>query len=244
MFTNSKAYRSGGAFTGSIGKRPPQSSSTKAPCDNAQVPQQRAPVSRYSQSLEERLLRMQHQSAQQSLGRSETLVRRHRDGQGDRQGRRGAGHFDPRSPGDRPQGPCELPESWGCCSAGGPERTNKRPLVASVRDRRILHRRITGPDVQGGRSMSFCRHRERATDRSRCCSDTPGRTTRRQCAGSSPGNCGSRAAMRRRGPPAWSGRIASRRCRSDGRARPHGSGTAPTLRTSPDPRSCSTDAPA
>ena len=60
---------------------------------------------------------------------------------------------------------------------GRSEPTSGR-LLRSVRDRRILHRRITGPDVQGGRSMSFCRRREKARDRSRCYSDRPGQTNR------------------------------------------------------------------
>ena len=47
---------------------------------------------------------------QPSIGRSQAVTRRHRDDARDQAGGRGARHFHPRPPRDRPQGPCELQE--------------------------------------------------------------------------------------------------------------------------------------
>ena len=119
--------------------------------------------------------------AQPSLGRSQAVARRHRDDHARSEGRRGARHRDPRSPGDRPQGPCELQEP-GIAGVMITMRTSNerspsralRKTCARVRlcwHQRALTSRPRNSDASGPPDcfdpLNSCRRQKRCPGRSR-----------------------------------------------------------------------------
>ena len=74
----------------------------------------------YPREVVKRALRAQrrrpHPRAQSPVRRSQALARGHRDDASEiKAASEPLRHLHPRSPGHRPQGPCELQELWGCC---------------------------------------------------------------------------------------------------------------------------------